>query len=131
GNVWAWLSYDPALDLVFYGTGNPGPWNPEQRPGDNKWTAGVFARRPDTGEAVWFYQWSPHDLHDYDGINENVLVDLEIAGRQRKVLLHADRNGYLYVLDRATGQVLSADPFGFITTSEGVDLDTGRLRMNP
>src|SRR6185503_18775133 len=131
GNVWAWLSYDPALDLVFYGTGNPGPWNPEQRPGDNKWTAGVFARRPDTGEAVWFYQWSPHDLHDYDGINENVLVDLEIGGRQRKVLLHADRNGYLYVLDRATGQVLSADPFVPITTSQGVDLDPGRPRMNP
>ena len=131
GNVWGFVSYDPALDLVYAGTANPGPWNPEQRPGDNKWTAGVFARRPDTGEAVWFYQWSPHDLHDYDGINENVLVDLEIAGRPRKVLLHADRNGYLYVLDRATGQVLSADPFTFITTSEGVDLDTGRPRMNP
>ncbi|MGM9490796.1 methanol/ethanol family PQQ-dependent dehydrogenase [Ideonella sp. YS5] len=131
GNVWGFISYDQALDLVYAGTANPGPWNPEQRPGDNKWTAGVFARRPDTGEAVWFYQWSPHDLHDYDGTNENVLVDLEIGGRLRKVLLHADRNGYLYVLDRATGQVLSADPFVPITTSQGVDLDTGRPRMNP
>jgi PQQ-dependent dehydrogenase (methanol/ethanol family) len=131
GNVWGFISYDPALDLVYAGTANPGPWNPDQRPGDNKWTAGVFARRPDTGEAVWFYQWSPHDLHDYDGTNENVLVDLEIGGRKRQVLLHPDRNGYLYVLDRASGEVLSADPFVPITTSEGVDLATGRLRMNP
>jgi lanthanide-dependent methanol dehydrogenase len=131
GNVWGFVSYDPALDLVYAGTANPGPWNPEQRPGDNKWTAGIFARRPDTGEAVWFYQWTPHDLHDYDGVNENVLVDLEIGGRQRKVLLHADRNGYLYVLDRATGQVLSADAYVTVNTSHGVDLETGRPRMNP
>jgi lanthanide-dependent methanol dehydrogenase len=131
GNVWAWISYDPELDLVYYGTGNPGPWNPEQRPGPNKWTAGVFARDPATGEAAWFYQWSPHDLHDYDGVNENVLVDLPIGGHERKVLLHPDRNGYLYVLDRATGEVLSADPFATITTSLGVDLGTGALRYNP
>ena len=131
GNVWGWLSYDPELDLVYHGTGNPGPWNPEQRPGDNKWTSGIFARRPDSGEAIWFYQWSPHDLHDYDGVNENVLVDLPIDGRMRRVLLHPDRNGYLYVLDRATGQVLSADPFVHITTSLGVDLGNGRLRYDP
>jgi len=130
GNVWAWISYDPQLDLVYYGTGNPGPWNPDQRPGDNKWTSGVFARRPETGEAVWFYQWTPHDLHDYDGVNENVLVDLPIAGAQRKVLLHPDRNGYLYMLDRQTGQVLSADPFVTVTTSSGVDLPTGKLKFN-
>lgn len=127
GNVWGFLAYDPALDLVFHGTANPGPWNPDQRPGDNKWTSGVFARRPATGEAVWFYQWSPHDLHDYDGVNENVLVDLPIGGALRAVLLHPDRNGYLYVLDRATGQVLSADPFVEINTSRGVDLASGRL----
>jgi PQQ-dependent dehydrogenase (methanol/ethanol family) len=131
GNAWGWVSYDAALDLVYYGTANPGPWNPEQRPGDNKWTAGIFARRPDGGEAVWFYQWSPHDQHDYDGVNENVLVDLEQGGAPRKVLLHPDRNGYVYVLDRATGQVLSADPFVHITTSLGVDLQTGRLRYAP
>jgi PQQ-dependent dehydrogenase (methanol/ethanol family) len=138
GTVWGFLSYDPELDLVYYGTANPGPWNPEQRPGDNKWTSGTFARRPDTGEAVWFYQWNPHDLHDYDGVNEHVLVDLPIggadaglAGRLRKVLLHPDRNGYLYVLDRATGEVLSADPFSTITSSLGVDLPSGRLRPNP
>ncbi|HEV7915314.1 MAG TPA: methanol/ethanol family PQQ-dependent dehydrogenase [Albitalea sp.] len=131
GTVWGFLSYDAELDLVYYGTANPGPWNPEQRPGDNKWTSGSFARRPDSGEAVWFYQWNPHDLHDYDGINEHVLVDLPIGGTTRKVLLHPDRNGYLYVVDRRTGQVLSADPYVAITTSHGVDLPTGRLKVNP
>ncbi|HYC35939.1 MAG TPA: methanol/ethanol family PQQ-dependent dehydrogenase [Usitatibacter sp.] len=131
GNAWGWISYDPKLDLIFYGTGNPGPWNPEQRPGANKWTAGVFARRPDTGEAVWFYQWSPHDLHDYDGVNENVLLDLPIGGSTRAVLVRPERNGYMYVLDRATGEVLSADPYVHITTSLGVDLKSGALRYNP
>jgi PQQ-dependent dehydrogenase (methanol/ethanol family) len=138
GTVWGWLSYDPQLDLVYYGTANPGPWNPEQRPGDNKWTSGVFARKPDTGEAVWFYQWSPHDMHDYDGVNENLLLDLPVAaspggapGATRPVLVHPDRNGYLYVLDRRTGQVLSADPFVTITTSTGVDLQSGRIKWDP
>ncbi|HYG56297.1 MAG TPA: methanol/ethanol family PQQ-dependent dehydrogenase [Burkholderiales bacterium] len=131
GNVWGWISYDPELNLIYYGTANPGPWNPEQRPGDNKWTAGLFARNPDTGQARWFYQWSPHDLHDYDGVNENVLLDLEIQNRKRKVLVRPERNGYVYVLDRATGEVLSATPFAHITTSLGVDLQTGRLKYNP
>jgi PQQ-dependent dehydrogenase (methanol/ethanol family) len=131
GTVWGWLTYDPELDLLYYGTANPGPWNPEQRPGDNKWTSGIFARKPDTGEAIWFYQFSPHDLHDYDGVNENVLVDAPFSGANRKVLLHPDRNGYLYVIDRATGQVLSANAFVHVTTSSGVDLATGALRYNP
>ena len=127
GTVWGWISYDPELDLVYYGTSNPGPWNPEQRPGDNKWSAGSFARDPDTGEAVWFYQWSPHDLYDHDGVNEHVLLDLPIGGSTRKVLVRPERNGYMYVLDRTTGEVLSADPFVHITASKGVDLKTGRL----
>ena len=131
GTVWGWISYDPELDLLFYGTGNPGPWNPEQRPGANQWTCGIFARRPETGEAVWYYQMSPHDLHDYDGVNESVLVDLPIKGAARKVLLHPDRNGYMYVIDRTTGEVLSADPFVHVTSSFGVDLATGELRYNP
>jgi PQQ-dependent dehydrogenase (methanol/ethanol family) len=131
GTVWGFLTYDPETDLVYYGTGNPGPWNPEQRPGDNKWTSGIFARKPATGEAVWYYQWSPHDLHDYDGVNENVLVELPVAGKPRKVILHPDRNGYLYMLDRASGQVLSASPYAAITTSTRVDLQTGRLVYNP
>jgi PQQ-dependent dehydrogenase (methanol/ethanol family) len=130
GAVWGFLSYDPEMDLVFYGTSNPSPWNPEQRPGDNKWTAGVFARELSTGEARWFYQMSPHDLHDYDGINENVLVEIALQGRTRKVIVHPDRNGYLYVFDRITGQVLTATPYAYITTSTGVDSGSGRLRYS-
>jgi len=131
GTVWGFVSYDPEQDLVIYGTANPGPWNPEQRPGANKWTSGIFARDLDTGEARWFYQWSPHDRHDYDGVNENVLVDLDLPGGARKVLMHPDRNGYLYVVDRTTGEVISADPYVAITTSSGVDLANGALKYNP
>ncbi|HKR62769.1 MAG TPA: methanol/ethanol family PQQ-dependent dehydrogenase [Thermoanaerobaculia bacterium] len=130
GTVWGWISYDPALDLLYYGTANPGPWNHEMRHGDNKWTAGIFARRPENGEAIWFYQWSPHDTFDHDGINEQLLLDLPIGEQSRKVLVRPERNGYMYVLDRATGQVLSADPFAYITASLGVDLKTGRLIPN-
>jgi len=126
GTVWGWISYDPDLNLVYYGTSNPGPWNPDQRPGDNKWTATLFARDADSGQARWALQISPHDLYDYDGVNENVLADLTIGGRTRKVLLHPDRNGYVYVVDRATGEVLSAKPFVHVTTTTGIDLKTGR-----
>ncbi|MFL5546451.1 MAG: methanol/ethanol family PQQ-dependent dehydrogenase [Gemmatimonadales bacterium] len=126
GGVWGWISYDPDLDLIYYGTANPGPWNPDVRPGDNKWTAAMFARDPDDGQAVWSYQWSPHDLFDYDGINELVLLDLPIKGQMRKVLVRPERDGYIYVLDRTTGEVLSADPYGYITTTKGIDLKTGR-----
>jgi PQQ-dependent dehydrogenase (methanol/ethanol family) len=130
GTVWGWISYDPQLDLVYYGTGNPGPWNPEQRPGDNKWTSAIFARRPETGEAVWAYQFSPHDEHDYDGVNEQVLLDLDIQGARRRVLVRPERNGYIYVIDRASGEVLSATPFAHVNTSKGVDLASGRLQVN-
>ena len=129
--AWSWISYDPDLDLVYYGTSNPGPWNAEQRPGDNKWGCTWFARRPETGEAIWAYQITPHDLHDYDSINENILLDLNIGGKLRKVLAHPDRNGYMYIMDRATGEVLSAQTFGFTNTSFGVDLTTGDLKVNP
>ena len=128
--VWGFVSYDAETNLIFYGTGNPGPWNHELRPGDNKWSAGVFARNADTGEAVWFYQSSPHDLWDHDGINENVLVDLPVDGQMRKVVLRPERNGYVYVHDRQTGQVLSATPYVYITSSKGVDLQSGRLIEN-
>jgi lanthanide-dependent methanol dehydrogenase len=128
GGAWGWISFDPSLNLIYYGTANPGPWDAEARPGDNKWTAGIFARDADTGEAVWFYQYSPHDLYDYDGVNENILLDLPIKGQTRKVLVHPDRNGYVYVIDRTNGQVLSADVFAPITTSSGVDLATGQLK---
>jgi len=127
GTAWGWISYDPALGMIYYGTSNPGPWNPQQRPGDNKWTAGVFARDIKTGQARWFYQSSPHDLYDHDDINEIVLIDMPVGGRRRAVLVRPGRNGYMYVHDRATGQVLSADPYGFINSSAGVNLRTGRL----
>ena len=130
GTVWGWLSYDPSLNLVYYGTANPGPWNSNQRPGDNLWTSTIFARDADTGMAKWAYQVSPHDLWDHDEINENVLVDLEINGAQRKALIHPGRNGYMYVMDRETGEVLSADPYDTVTVYKGVDLKTGRIEPN-
>ncbi|WP_419814207.1 PQQ-dependent dehydrogenase, methanol/ethanol family [Glacieibacterium sp.] len=128
---WGWMTYDPELGQVYNGTGNPGPWNAEQRPGDNKWTSGIFARNPDNGQAKWYYGLSPHDEHDYDGVNEQILLDMPFGGKMRKVLVRPDRNGYVYVIDRTTGQVLSADPFGPTNSSKGVDLKTGRLIKNP
>src|ERR1043166_7211357 len=102
-------------------TATPGPprRTPTPRRGENKWTAAVFARDPRNGEAAWAYQWSPHSLFDYDGVNENVLVDLPWNGTFRQVLLHADRNGYVYIVDRANGEDLSADPFTRITPRAG------------
>jgi len=126
GAVWGWISYDPASNLIYYGTSNPGPWNPEQRPGDNKWTSTVFARDADTGMAKWAYQYNPHDLHDYDGINESILLDLSIDGKTRKAMLHPDRNGYMYLQDRLTGEIISAQPFDFVTSTRGIDLKTGQ-----
>jgi lanthanide-dependent methanol dehydrogenase len=131
GSVWGWVTYDAEFDTVYYGSGNPGPWNQEQRPGDNKWTAGIFARDPATGSARWYYQMSPHDEHDYDGVNEQLLLDMPFGGSMHKVLIHPDRNGYIYVIDRTNGQVLSADPYGPVNSSRGVDLKTGRLIVNP
>ncbi|HEU0095473.1 MAG TPA: PQQ-dependent dehydrogenase, methanol/ethanol family, partial [Rhizomicrobium sp.] len=130
GNMWGWFTYDPDLHQLYHGTGNPGPWNAEQRPGDNKWTAGEFARDPATGAAKWFYQMSPHDTDDYDGINEQILLEMPFAGKWRHVLVKPDRNGYLYVIDRTNGQVLSADPFGPTNSSKGIDLHTGRPIIN-
>jgi lanthanide-dependent methanol dehydrogenase len=131
GTVWGWISYDPDLDLIYYGTANPGPWNAEMRPGDNKWTSGIFARDPETGQAHWFYQFSPHDLADYDGINESILLDMMVDGQPRRVIVRPERNGYMYVIDRTTGEVLSADPFVHINATKGVDLKSGRLIYNP
>jgi PQQ-dependent dehydrogenase (methanol/ethanol family) len=131
GNSWGWISYDPERRLVYYGTGNPGPWNAAQRPGDNLYTSGVFARDIDTGQARWFYQSTPHDLWDHDDINEEILLDMPVNGRTRQVMVRPDRNGYFYVLDRGTGEVLSATPYGYVTAYKGVDLKTGRLIPNP
>jgi PQQ-dependent dehydrogenase (methanol/ethanol family) len=131
GNVWGWITYDAELNALYHGTGNPSPWNADQRPGDNKWTAGIFARDPKSGDARWYYSLSPHDEHDYDGVNEQILLDMPFGGSMHKVLVHPDRNGYVYVIDRGTGQVLSADPFGPVNSSKGVDLKTGRPIINP
>ncbi|WP_166254424.1 methanol/ethanol family PQQ-dependent dehydrogenase [Marinobacter salicampi] len=125
GTVWGWISYDPELDLIYYGTGNPGPWNHKQRLGDNKWTSSIFARDPDNGMAKWAYQWGPHDKFDYDGVNEVLLLDLMIDGEERKVLVRPERNGHMYVIDRVTGEVLSADEYEYITVTKGIDLETG------
>ena len=131
GTTWGWYSYDPELDLLYHGTGNPGTWNPDQRPGDNKWSMTIFARDPDTGKAKWAYQKTPHDAWDYDGINENVLVDLKIDGKIRKVLVNFDRNGFSYTLDRETGELLAAEPFAYINWAKGIDMSTGRPIEDP
>jgi PQQ-dependent dehydrogenase (methanol/ethanol family) len=131
GTTWGWYSYDPDLNLFYYGTGNPGSWNPDQRPGDNKYSMTIFARNPDTGKAAWAYQKTPHDAWDYDGINENVLVDLNMSGQLRKVLVNFDRNGFAYVLDRTNGELLRADPFVFVNWAKSVDLKTGKPVEDP
>lgn len=131
GAVWGWISYDSAANAVLYGTSNPGTWNPALRPGDNKWASSVFARDADTGEALWAYQWTPHDEHDYDGINENILVDLPWGGAARKLLIRPERNGFMYVMDRTTGEVLAADPYGTVNWATSIDLKTGRPVLNP
>lgn len=131
GSMWGWIEYDPTLDLIYYGTGNPAPWNNNQRPGDNLWTTTEFARRPDTGEAVWAYQYNPHDLFDYDEINESILLDLPVDGTTRKVMVHIGRNGFIYVIDRTTGQVYSADPYETVNATMRIDLKSGRPVRNP
>jgi PQQ-dependent dehydrogenase (methanol/ethanol family) len=128
GTVWGWISYDPQSRTIYYGTSNPGPWNQDQRPGDNKWTAGVFARDIGTGQARWFYQSTPHDLYDHDDINEILLVDYPTANGQRiPALIRPSRNGFFYVQDRRNGQVLSAKPYSYVNVYKNVDLKTGQL----
>ncbi len=127
GATWGWFSYDPELNLVYYGSGNPGTWNPVQRPGDNRWSMTIFARDLDTGVAKWVYQMTPHDEWDYDGVNEMILVDLEIDGQMRKTLVHPDRNGFAYTLDRETGELLVAEKYDpAVNWATKVDMETGR-----
>jgi lanthanide-dependent methanol dehydrogenase len=108
GTTWGWYSYDPELDNFYYSVGNPGTWNPDQRPGDNKWSMTIFARKPETGKVVWAYQMTPHDEWDYDGVNENILF--ESGGK--KLLAHFDRNGIGYTIDRTNGKVIVANAYG-------------------
>jgi lanthanide-dependent methanol dehydrogenase len=127
GTTWGWYSYDPKLNLLYYGTGNPGTWNPTQRPGDNKWSMSIFARDLDTGMAKWVYQTTPHDQWDYDGVNESPLVDLTIAGKTVPALVHFDRNGFAYTLNRVTGALVSAQKYDpAVNWATGIDMKTGR-----
>ncbi|MDX1750543.1 MAG: methanol/ethanol family PQQ-dependent dehydrogenase [Methylophaga sp.] len=126
GTTWGWFSYDPEMNLYYYGTGNPSTWNPLQRPGDNKWTMSLFARDLDSGEAKWIYQMTPHDEWDYDGVNENILVDQKVKGKMRKMLVHFDRNGFGYTMDRATGELLVAEKFDpSVNWADSINMKTG------
>ncbi|MAU97556.1 MAG: PQQ-dependent dehydrogenase, methanol/ethanol family [Fulvimarina sp.] len=124
GTTWGWLSYDPELNLVYYGTGNPSTWNPAQRPGDNKWSMTINARDADTGEAKWVYQMTPHDEWDYDGVNEMILADVSVDGTDHKALVHFDRNGFAYTLDRESGELLVAEKYDpAVNWATKVDMD--------
>ncbi len=127
GSTWGWYSYDPSTNLIYYGTGNPSTWNPVQRPGDNKWSMTIFARDADTGMAKWVYQMTPHDEWDYDGINEMILADIDVKGKPTKALVHFDRNGFGYTLNRETGELLVAEKFDpAVNWASKIDMTTGR-----
>ncbi len=124
GATWGWISFDPQLNLIYYGSGNPSTWNPKQRPGDNKWSMTIWARDADTGKAKWVYQMTPHDEWDYDGINEMILADQKIGGKERKTLMHFDRNGFGYTLDRTNGELLVAEKYDpAVNWATKVDMD--------
>ena len=130
GTTWGWISYDPKLNLIYYGSGNPGTWNPSQRPGDNRWSMAIWARDADTGMTKWIYQMTPHDEWDYDGVNEMILVDQKIKGKMRSTLVHFDRNGFAYTMDRVTGELLVAEKFDpAVNWATHVDMETGRPQV--
>ncbi|HWZ59294.1 MAG TPA: PQQ-dependent dehydrogenase, methanol/ethanol family [Gemmatimonadaceae bacterium] len=124
--VWGWVTYDPQLDLIYYGTANPGSWNPDLRPGDNLWATTMFARDPETGEAHWAFDMTPHDEWDYDGVNEDVVIDLPINGQTRKVVVNMGRTGFGITVDRTTGELLVAQPYKTVNWATGYDMKTGR-----
>ncbi|MBL8565539.1 MAG: methanol/ethanol family PQQ-dependent dehydrogenase [Hyphomicrobiaceae bacterium] len=127
GCTWGWYSYDPEVNLMYYGSGNPSTWNPTQRPGDNKWSMTLFGRDVDTGVAKWAYQMTPFDEWDYDGINEVILADVDVKGKKRKVAVHFDRNGLGYTLDRHTGELLVAEKYDpAVNWTTGVEMDASK-----
>jgi len=131
GSTWITGSYDPSLNLLFWGTGNPGPdMNGNVRPGDNLYTCSVVALDATTGQLRWHYQFTPHDVHDWDSTEDMVLVDLPLGGRTVKALLHADRNGFYYTLDRTNGKLLTAKPYTQVTWAKGIGAD-GRPILVP
>jgi lanthanide-dependent methanol dehydrogenase len=130
GTTWGWYSVDPELNLIYYGTGNPSTWNPVQRPGDNRWSMTIFARDLDTGMAKWVYQMTPHDEWDYDGVNEMILADIPVKGEMTKALVHFDRNGFAYTMNRETGELLVAEKFDpAVNWATHVDMETGRPQV--
>jgi PQQ-dependent dehydrogenase (methanol/ethanol family) len=131
GTPSGWLSFDPALDLVFYGTDQPAPANPAARPGDNKWTSSIFARELATGRVRWILQLTPHDQWGYGAANENILADLIIGAEPVKALVHFDRNGFVYTIDRATGKLLTAERFGPVNWSRLIDQASGLPVLDP
>jgi methanol dehydrogenase (cytochrome c) subunit 1 len=133
GTNWGWYAYDPGTNWIYFGTGNPAPWNETMRPGDNKWTMTIFARDVDTGEAKFGYQKTPHDEWDYAGVNVMMLSEqTDKTGKMRKLLTHPDRNGIVYTLDRETGELVSADKLDdTVNWVKQVDLKTGLPNRDP
>ena len=130
GTTWGWYSYDKALNLMYYGSGNPSTWNPAQRPGDNKWSMSVWARDVDTGKVKWVYQMTPYDEWDFDGINEMILADIPVKGKMTKALVHFDRNGFGYTLDRTNGALLVAQKYDpKVNWATHVDMKSGRPQV--
>ena len=130
GTTWGWYSYDKALNLMYYGSGNPSTWNPAQRPGDNKWSMSIWARDVDTGKVKWVYQMTPFDEWDFDGINEMILADIPVKGKMTKALVHFDRNGFGYTLDRTNGALLVAQKYDpSVNWATHVDMKTGRPQV--
>jgi alcohol dehydrogenase (cytochrome c) len=125
-STWITGSYDPELDLMYWGTGNAAPYNPENRKGDNLYTASILAVRPKTGEIIWHYQAAPNEIYDWDTVWEIILAEITVEGKPRKVAMQMNRNGFLYVLDRVTGELLSAKPFSKVNWATHVDMKTGR-----
>jgi alcohol dehydrogenase (cytochrome c) len=127
GATWQSASYDPQLDLLYIGTGNAEPYNPTFRDGqDCLYTASILALRPKTGEMVWYYQTVPNDSFDFDATAESLLADLKVDGKDRKVLINAHKNGFLYVIDRTNGKPIAANPYVKVNWAKSIDLKTGR-----
>jgi alcohol dehydrogenase (cytochrome c) len=126
GSTWTTGSYDPDLDLVYWGTGNPSPWNALERKGDNLYTDSILALKPKTGELVWHYQTSPNDPFDYDNVQALVQAEINVGGRPHKVVMQAARNGFFYVLDRTNGELLAANKYVKATWADRIDMATGR-----
>jgi alcohol dehydrogenase (cytochrome c) len=126
GSAWITGSYDPELDLMYWGIGNPAPWASQSRDGDNLYTSSVLAMRPATGEIVWYYQFTPNDAYDYDACWELINADIDIGGQKRKVIMQLNRNGFLYVVDRNNGKLLAANAFETVNWASHVDKETGR-----